>query len=344
MTPFNNEKYKSLQKEAIFNRIEQFDKVYIEVGGKIFDDKHASRVLPGFEIDVKMQIFREIKDKLEFILCISAKDIISDKLRGDNSLTYAEEVLRLANLIKNENIIVSGVFINFYQDNEKVQQFERDCQEQNLKIYKTYYIDNYPYNVSKILSENGFGKNNYLKTTKNIVIVSAPVANSGKLQTCLSQMYNDKKNGIISSYAKYETFPVWNLPLSSLVNIAYEMATVDIGDYNKIDTYYMKSHNGTLATNYNRDIESFPILSKILNSILGREVYDSPTSMGINMVGFAIEDKNAIETASFEEIKRRHQKHIELFNEGKITLKMLKRSEELLNLAQNIYHKNNKKS
>ncbi len=342
MTPFNNQKYKDLQKREIAERISQFDKLYMEVGGKLFDDKHAERVLPGFEPDVKMQIFRELKNELEVIFCVNARDIILGKTRGDNALGYGEETIRLAGIMQDEGIKVCGIMITFYEPHKLVLNFEKSCKAKNLKTYKSYFIDGYPKNISHILSEDGFGKNEYIKTTKKLILVSAPGANSGKLETCLSQIYNDKEHEIFSSYAKYETFPVWNLPLNHLTNLAYEMATVDIKDKNIIDPYYKKAHHKKVV-NYNRDVEAFPILSEILTKIMGKKVYDSPTSMGINCVGLAIEDDATVQEASYAEILRRHQKHITMFEESKLSSECLALSEDIVVKALKLIKKVRKK-
>lgn len=340
-TPFDNEKYKNLQKECIYKRIEKYDKLYMEVGGKLFDDYHASRVLPGFNPNVKMQIFKEIKDDLEVIFCINGRDIITKKVRADNNLSYADEVLRLTDCMKQEDISVAGVMINFYEPVETILDFEAKCKDAGISTYHSYFIENYPNDINHIVSKNGFGKNDYIKTNKKIVLVSAPGANSGKLETCLSQLYNDKLHGIISGYAKYETFPAWNLPLDSLVNVAYEMATADLCDRNMIDPFY-KQVTGKIAINYNRDIESFPILSNILTQIYGKTVYTSPTDMGINNVGNAINDRYAVEKASFEEIERRLEKCKKAHAEHKCSDKTLARSNELYAFAKEIYYNLNK--
>lgn len=339
MPAFNNEKYKQLQKQLIFDRINQFDRLYMEVGGKLFDDTHASRVLPGFESDVKMQIFREIKDELEVIFCINATDLILGKTRGDSGLSYGAETLRLASVMESEQIHVCGIMITFYENSPAVTKFEEQCKAQNLKFFHSYYIDGYPNNIEHILSENGFGKNDYIETDKKLILVSAPGANSGKLETCLSQIFNDKAHGLNSGYAKYETFPVWNLPLNHLTNIAYEMATVDIKDKNQVDPYFSKAHNGEVAVNYNRDIEAFPILSEILDNIMGKKVYDSPTSMGMNAVGFAIENDLEVQRASFEEIKRRHEKHLKMYEEKRLSHACLTLSEKILEKSKKIIKK-----
>lgn len=337
MNPFNNEKYKNLQKQAIYDRIKNYQKLYIEVGGKLFDDNHASRVLPGFDPNVKMQIFKEIKDDLEIIFCINARDIITKKVRGDNNLTYADEVLRLTDCMKESDLSVVGIMINFYEAVPVVLDFEERCKQKNIKTYHSFFIENYPNNISKIVSENGFGKNDYIETHKKIVLVSAPGANSGKLETCLSQLYNDKVHGVISGYAKYETFPAWNLPLNHLANIAYEMATADLCDKNIIDPFY-KTAYGKEAVNYNRDVESFPILSNILEQIYGKKVYNSPTDMGINNVGNAIEDDYLVQKASYEEIERRLEKAKKQHSERICSDRTLARSKELYEKATKIFN------
>ena len=336
LVAFDNEKYKNLQKAEIYDRIKKYGKLYIEVGGKLFDDNHAARCLPGFDPNVKMQIFKELKDDLEIIFCINARDIISRRTRSDNNLTYDEEILRLIDCMKNEGISVCGVMINFHQPDPYIERFENKCKEINVPVYKTYHIEEYPNNIDKILSDDGFGKNDHIETHKNIVLVSAPGANSGKLVACLSQLYNDKVRNIKSAYAKYETFPVWNLGLDDLVNVAYEMATADIVDVNMIDPYYEKAY-GKIATNYNRDIEAFPILSNMLNHINGHEIYLSPTDMGINNVGDAIKDTLAVQKASFAEIERRYYKNLIKFEEHKISDRVLERSNELYAKAKEIY-------
>lgn len=334
---FDNQKYIDLQKKEIYERINKYGKLYIEVGGKLFDDNHASRCLPGFDPNVKMQIFKELKDDLEIVFCINARDIISRRVRSDNNLTYDKELLRLISCVQQEGLSVCGVMINFHTQNPLIEDFENECKKINIPVYKTYHIEEYPNHIEKILSDDGFGKNEHIKTSKNIVLISAPGANSGKLVACLSQLYNDKKRNIASAYAKYETFPVWNLSLDDLVNIAYEMATADIVDVNMVDPYYEKAY-GKIATNYNRDVEAFPILSNILNNITGHEIYHSPTDMGINNVGFGITDNAAVQKASFEEIKRRHNKNLNKFANSEINERTMNRSTELYERAKAIYN------
>lgn len=335
---FDIQKYKLLQKEAIINRISHFGKLYMEVGGKLFDDNHASRVLPGFEPNVKMQIFKELSDTLEVLFCVNTNDIISKKTRADNNLTYADETIRLVDMMHQNNISVLGIVITFYKEDKLVFEFEEKCKKLGIKTYKSYFIENYPNDLNLILSKDGFGKNDYIETTKNLILISAPGACSGKMETCLSQLYNDKVRGINSGYAKYETFPVWNLPLDHLSNIAYEMATVDIVDRNMIDPYYKKAY-GHDAVNYNRDIEAFPILNDILTMINGKEVYKSPTEMGINMVGFAIADDKKVQEASFAEIERRRNKHQKAYENGTLSKKGNDRSIEVYTYAKALYEK-----
>ncbi len=335
--PFDNDKYKQLQREEILNRINKFGRLYMEVGGKLFDDNHASRVLPGFQPDVKMQIFRELKSEIEVILCVNLSSLVYGKTRSDNNLKYGDETLRLAKLLKSEGFDLLGIMISFYEPNEVSALFESKCAKFGIKTFHSYRIEGYPKCTEKILSAEGFGKNDYIKPHKNLILVCAPGANSGKMQTCFSQIYHEQQKNINACYAKYETFPVWNLPLNHLVNIAYEMATIDVGDKNMIDPFFKKSHSGMLATNYNRDIETFSILSKILNKSLGYEVYDSPTSMGINFVGFAINYDLAVQKASLDEIERRHQKHTQQYLNKSLSKSTFKRSCALLKKAQKIY-------
>ena len=336
--PFDNRKYIKLQKEAILERIQNYQKLYIEVGGKIFNDYHASRVLPGFEPNVKIQILQELKEDLEIIFCINARHIITKKMREDYNLTYDNELLRLVNCMKDIGISVCAVMINFYEEHPLVTEFEEKCKQINLPTYHSFYMENYPNDINAIVSKNGFGKNDHIKTNKKIILVSAPGASSGKLEVCLSQLYNDKKAGINSGYAKYETFPVWNLPQTHLANIAYEMATADLFDKNIIDPFYQKAY-GKIATNYNRDVESFPVLSKILKMIYGYEVYKSPTDMGINKVGFAIIDDKAVQKACLQEIERRFNKCKTSYEQFKTSTLTFERSLELLVKSRELYEK-----
>ena len=336
--PFNTKKYIQIQKDEIYKRIKNYEKLYIEVGGKLFDDYHASRVLPGFDPNVKIQILQELKNDLEIIFCINARHIITKKMREDYHITYDTEVVRLIECMNKLGLSVCGVIINFYEEHPLISDFEQKCKEINIPTYRSYYIENYPNDIDKIVSENGFGKNDHIKTTKKIILVSAPGASSGKLKVCLSQLYNDKIRGIKSGYAKYETFPVWNLPADHLVNRAYEMATADLCDQNIIDPFYQKAY-GKIAINYNRDVEAFPVLSKILTMIYGHEVYASPTDMGINNVGFAIENDFAVQKASMQEIERRFQKIKTAYEQFEASTKTYNRSAEIY-LKSKEYFKN----
>ena len=336
--PFDNNKYIQLQKDAIYKRIEGYEKLYIEVGGKLFDDYHASRVLPGFEPNVKTQILKELKDDLEIIFCVNARHIISKKLREDYQITYDNELIRLVHCMRDIGISVCAVVINFYEDHPVIEEFKQKCKEIGVPTYRSYYMDCYPNDINKVVSQDGFGYNDHVKTTKKIVLVSAPGASSGKLEVCLSQLYHDKLNGISSGYAKYETFPVWNLPTTHLVNVAYEMATADLNDHNIIDPF-LKESSGKIATSYNRDIDAFPIVTKILNMIYGKDVYASPTAMGISNVGFAIADDLAVQKASMQEIERRYEKVKNAYKNFQTNTKTYERSLELVVVARELYEK-----
>ena len=336
VSAFDNDKYMHLQKEEILSRVEKYGKLYIEVGGKLFDDNHAGRVLPGFDPNCKMKNFKLIKNDLEVLFCINAKNIIAQKIRGDNQLSYSDELIRLIYCMRKEGIAVCGVVITFYEEHEMIEKLKQKLNDINVPYYRSYFIENYPNDINKILSNDGFGKNDYVETHKKVILVSAPGASSGKLETCLSQLYHDKQRGINSGYSKYETFPIWNLPLYHLANIAYEMATIDILDENLVDPYYEKAY-GKIAINYNRDIEAFPILSQMLNKIYGYEVYKSPTDMGINNVAFAINDDYEIQKASMEEIARRYEKNKIEFKENKISKESYERSNQLFERATKIF-------
>ena len=304
--PFNNDKYLKIQRENILKRIEKFgDKLYLEFGGKLFDDFHASRVLPGFQPDSKLKMLLGIKDKAEVIIVVNANDINSNKIRNDIGITYQHDVLRLIDAYQEVGLYVSSVAISFYQELPNVLEFEQQLKNNSINVYKSYKINGYPQNIPLIVSDDGLGKNEYIKTTRPLVVVTAPGPGSGKMAACLSQIYLDNKNGIRAGYAKYETFPVWNLALDHPVNLAYEAATVDLNDVNMIDPYHLKEY-GITATNYNRDVEAFPLLRAIFTKIYGETPYNSPTDMGVNMVGLAINDENAIIEASKKEIIRRY--------------------------------------
>ena len=302
---FDNEKYVKIQSEKIKERFKLFDKLYLEVGGKLFDDSHAARILPGFKNDVKISMFKELKDDLEIIFCINAGDIEKNKTRGEYGITYDVEVLKLINNSKKMGFSVNSVVITLYKNQPSVDKFIKKLNRNGIKTYIHTFTKGYPTDVDTIVSEEGYGANPYIETTKPLILVNAPGPGSGKLATCLSQIYHENKRGRNAGYAKFETFPVWNLPLKHPVNLAYEAATADLKDVNMIDPFHLEKY-GTTAVNYNRDVEAFPILKNILNRISGKDIYFSPTDMGVNMVGFCISDNNIVEEASKKEIVRRY--------------------------------------
>lgn len=306
MIGFDNNKYLEIQSQEIKKRISQYgNKLYLEFGGKLFDDNHASRVLPGFNPDSKLKMLLQLKDEAEIILVISALDIEKNKVRGDLGITYDEDVLRLKEEFENVGLFVSCVVITHYNGQSSVVSYKKKLQRLGIKVYFHYTIEGYPNNVALIDSEEGFGKNDYIKTTRPLVIVTAPGPGSGKMAVCLSQLYHENKRGNKAGYAKFETFPVWNLSLKHMVNVAYEAATADLNDVNMIDPYHLQAY-GIAATNYNRDIEVFPVLNTIFESIYGQSPYKSPTDMGVNMLGFCISDEEACCEAAKEEIIRRY--------------------------------------
>ena len=303
---FDNEKYLKIQSEHIKERIAKFDgKLYLELGGKLFDDHHASRVLPGFKPDSKLRMFGQLRDQLEIVIVISAEDIEKNKVRADLGITYDEDVLRLREEFMSRSFMVGSVVITHYNGQRTADQFRHRLERLGVKSYIHYPIDGYPHNVELIASDNGFGKNDYVETTRPLVIVTAPGPGSGKMATCLSQLYNENKRGVRAGYAKFETFPVWNLPLKHPVNIAYEAATADLNDVNMIDPFHLEAY-GKTAINYNRDIEIFPVLNALFEGIYGENPYKSPTDMGVNMVGFCISDDEVCCQASRDEIIRRY--------------------------------------
>ena len=327
---FDNEKYLSIQKDAILERINSFNgKLYIEFGGKLFDDFHASRVLPGFQPDIKLKLLLSLKKDVGMAIIVNTDDIISGKARNDTGITYCDEVKKLINKFKEVKLDILGVVLNFYKPNLVVDNFISFLNKNNISVFKSYKIDNYPSNVEFIVGENGFGKNDYLKTSKPIIVVTAPGPGSGKMSFCLSQLYHDNKNGIKAGYVKYETFPVWNLPLIHPVNLAYEAATLDLSDINLIDPFHLKEYKKT-AINYNRDIDSFPILQMIFEKIYGFSPYKSPTDMGINKVGFAIINDDFACQASKNEIIRRFFKTLKKNFLGKCSDDEVEKAKKLL--------------
>ena len=303
---FDNEKYQSIQSEHIKERISQFDgKLYLELGGKLFDDHHASRVLPGFQPDSKLRMFQKLSDSIEIVIVISAADIEKNKKRADLGITYDEDVLRLRSEYLNLGFMVGSVVITHYSGQSAAIAFKQRLERDGIKTYCHYLIEGYPHNVALIASDEGFGQNDYVVTERPLVIVTAPGPGSGKMAVCLSQLYNENKRGVRAGYAKCETFPVWNLPLKHPVNIADEAATADLNDVNSIDPFHLEAYN-KIAINYNRDIEIYPVLNALFEGIYGTNPYKSPTDMGVNMVGFCISDDEVCCEASKDEIVRRY--------------------------------------
>ena len=304
---FNNKKYVEIQSKRIKEKIKEFDKLYLEFGGKLFDDYHASRVLPGFEPNSKIKMLLELKDITEIIMCINAKDIERKKIRADYGITYDMEVLRLIDEFQNLGLSVNSVVITLYTGKESSKKFINQLEKRNIKTYVHTPTKGYPTDVDVIVSDEGYGANPYIETTKKLVVVTAPGPSSGKLATCLSQLYHEYKRGVKAGYAKYETFPVWNLPLKHPVNVAYEAATADLKDVNMIDSFHLEKY-GITSVNYNRDLEVFPVLKSILYKIIGKNIYYSPTDMGVNMIGYCIDNDDVICEASRQEIIRRYYK------------------------------------
>ncbi len=305
-TAFDNDKYIRIQSEHIRERIAQFgNKLYLELGGKLFDDLHASRVLPGFMPDSKLQMLMQLQDSLEIIIVISAEDIERNKVRQDLGITYDEDVLRLREAFLERGFMVSSVVITHYAGQRSADAYRQRLERKGIRVYYHYIIDGYPHNVDLIASEEGFGRNDFVETTRPLVVVTAPGPGSGKMAVCLSQLYSEHARGHEAGYAKFETFPVWNLPLKHPLNVAYEAATADLQDVNMIDPFHLEAY-GKTAVNYNRDVEIYPVLDALFTSIYGKNPYKSPTDMGVNMVGFCISDDNAVREASKQEIIRRY--------------------------------------
>ena len=290
---FDHEKYLTEQSKYILERVNEYDKLYIEFGGKLFSDLHAKRVLPGFKKDAKVELLRKLKDKLEVIICVYSGDIERNKLRGDLGITYDLEVLRIIDDLHANDLQVNSVVITRYTGQPSAKIFKQKLESRGIKVYIFEPTMGYPNDIDVIVSEEGFGQRPYIKTTKPIVVVTAPGPGSGKLATCLAQLYNEHKHGVNVGYAKFETFPVWNLPLKHPLNIAYEAATVDLKDVNMIDTFHLNAY-GINAVNYNRDIEAFPILKRIIEKIKGYAIYKSPTDMGVNRLATGIIDDEVV--------------------------------------------------
>ena len=313
---FDNEKYLKMQSEHIRERINQFDnKLYLEFGGKLFDDYHASRVLPGFEPDSKLRLLKQLSDQAEIVIVISAKDIEKNKVRGDLGITYDSDVLRLMDSYRDNGLYVGSVVITQYSGQESASLFRHRLENMGIRVYQHYCINGYPSNIPLIVSDEGYGKNDYIETSRPLVIITAPGPGSGKMATCLSQLYHEHKRGIHAGYAKFETFPIWNLPLKHPVNLAYEAATADLNDVNMIDPFHLEAY-GVTTVNYNRDVEIFPVLRAIFQQIFGESPYKSPTDMGVNMAGNCIIDDEACREASRQEIIRRYYTAVDGIADG----------------------------
>ena len=335
---FDNDKYVRIQSQKIKERFGLFDKLYLEIGGKLFDDSHASRVLPGFKNDVKISMFKELKDDLEIIFCINAGDIEKNKTRGEYDISYNQELLKLINNSKRMGFSVNSVVITLYQNQISADKFIKKLNRNGIKTFIHRPVQGYPKNIDVIVSEEGYGVNPYIPTTKKLILVNAPGPGSGKLCTCLSQVYHENINGVNAGYAKFETFPVWNLPLNHPVNLAYEAATADLNDVNLIDSFHLKKY-GIEAVNYNRDLEAFPVLKNILKKVLKKNIYYSPTDMGVNMIGYCITDNEVVENASKKEIVRRYFNELNNYKMGlcdEDTYKKIKNIMDNINIDENI--------
>ena len=313
---FDNDKYLSMQSEHIRERIQKFDnKLYLEFGGKLFDDYHASRVLPGFQPDSKLQMLLQLKDQAEIVIVISAEDIVSNKIRGDYGITYDLDVLRLIDAFQGVGLYVGSVCVTKYTAAPEVEAFEKRLNGLGIRTFRHYKIPGYPNDVARIVSDEGYGKNDYIETQRPLVVITAPGPGSGKMATCLSQLYHEHKRGVKAGYAKFETFPIWNIPLKHPVNLAYEAATADLNDVNMIDPFHLEAY-GVTTVNYNRDIEIFPVVNAMFELIAGESPYKSPTDMGVNMAGNCIVDDEVCREASRKEILRRYFKCLQ---EQKVT-------------------------
>lgn len=330
---FDNQKYLKMQSEHIRERVGKFDnKLYLEFGGKLFDDYHASRVLPGFQPDSKLKLLLELKDQAELVIVISAADIEKNKIRADLGITYDSDVLRLIDVFRGLGLYVGSVVVTQYAGQNSADIFQTRLQKLGIQVYKHYVIPGYPNNIPLILSDQGYGKNDYIETTKPLVVITAPGPGSGKMATCLSQLYHEHKRGIHAGYAKFETFPIWNLPLRHPVNLAYEAATADLNDVNMIDPFHLEAY-GKTTVNYNRDVEIFPVLQTIFNNIFGESPYKSPTDMGVNMAGNCICDDEVCREASRQEIIRRYFQGLQDMVQGKAGNDEVYKLELLMNQA-----------
>ena len=330
---FDNDKYLQMQSEHIKERIAAFGgKLYLEFGGKLYDDNHASRVLPGFQPDSKLRMLLQLKDQVEMVIAINADDIEKNKIRGDLGITYDRDVIRLIGVFRDFGLYVSSVVLTRFHGQTLATAFQSRLEGMGIRVYHHYSIEGYPANTAFVVSEEGFGKNEYIETSRSLVVVTAPGPGSGKLATCLSQVYHDNQRGIQAGYAKFETFPIWNIPLNHPVNLAYEAATADLNDVNMIDPFHLDAY-GITTVNYNRDVEAFPILEALFEKIMGTCPYKSPTDMGVNMAGNCIFDDEAVKAASRQEIIRRYYVAMCDLKQGKCSEDVVRKLELLMRKA-----------
>ena len=330
---FDNEQYLQTQSAHIRQRLDQFGgKLYLEFGGKLYDDNHAARVLPGFQPDSKLRMLLQLKDQVEMVIAINAGDMEKNKVRGDLGITYDLEVIRLIDVFRGLGLYVSSVVLTRYTGQAAARAFQSRLEGMGVKVYHHYAIEGYPANIAHIVSDEGYGRNDFIETTRELVVVTAPGPGSGKLATCLSQLYHEHKRGVKAGYAKFETFPVWNLALNHPVNLAYEAATADLSDVNMIDPFHLEAY-GQTTVNYNRDVEAFPVLVTMFERILGECPYKSPTDMGVNMVGNCIVDDAAIREASCQEILRRYYSILCDHKQGKVSDEVVLKLELLMKKA-----------
>ena len=330
---FDNDKYLKLQSEHIRQRISKFGgKLYLEFGGKLYDDYHASRVLPGFKPDSKLKMLLQMKDQVEIVIAINAADIEKNKIRSDLGISYDMDTLRLIDIFRSIGLYVGSVVMTRYASQPRARAFKKRLEGLGINVYKHYVIDGYPSNISRVVSDDGYGKNEYIETTRELVVVTAPGPGSGKMATCLSQLYHDHKKGIEAGYAKFETFPIWNLPLNHPVNFAYEAATADLNDVNMLDPFHLEAY-GTTTVNYNRDVEIFPVVKAMMETIFGECPYKSPTDMGVNMAGNCIIDDEVTRKASCDEIVRRYYTALCEARQGKISEEVVYKLELLMKKA-----------
>ena len=330
---FDNERYLQLQSEHIRQRLAGFGgKLYLEFGGKLYDDYHASRVLPGFQPDSKLKMLLQLKDQVEMVIAINAADIEKNKVRGDLGITYDRDVIRLIDIFRSLGLYVSSVVLTRFDNQAAAKAFQTRLESMGVRVYHHYAIEGYPSNIAHIVSDEGYGKNDFIETSRELVVVTAPGPGSGKLATCMSQLYHEHKRGVTAGYAKFETFPVWNLSLNHPVNLAYEAATADLSDVNMIDPFHLEAY-GTTTVNYNRDVEAFPVLVTMFENILGTCPYKSPTDMGVNMVGNCIIDDEATKEASRQEIVRRYYAALCDHKQGKGSEDVVRKLELLMKKA-----------